>query len=57
MSFDGTTVRDKTYEGTEEGGREAVKQFIDSQRGNHKFQWLADAEGLAEPLKIHLSVR
>jgi len=40
-----------------EGGREAVKRFIDSQKETDKFQWLADADGLTEPLKIHLNVR
>ena len=40
-----------------QGGREAVKRFVESQQGNDKFQWLADADGLEEPLKIHLSVR
>ena len=39
-----------------QGGREAVEQFVHSQK-NNKFQWLADADGLTEPLKIHLSVR
>ena len=38
-------------------GREGVKRFVESQKGNDKFQWLADADGLEEPLKIHLSVR
>ena len=40
-----------------QGGREAVKQFIEAQKGNNKFQWLADAGELESPLKIHLSVR
>ena len=40
-----------------QGGREAVKRFVESQKDRNKFQWLADADGLAEPLKIHLSVR
>ena len=40
-----------------QGGREEVKQFVESQKGRDKFQWLADADGLEEPLKIHLSVR
>jgi len=40
-----------------QGGREAVKLFVDSQKGRGKFQWLADADSLEEPLKIHLNVR
>jgi len=40
-----------------QGGREGVKRFVESQKGNNKFQWLADAGGLAEPLKMHLSIR
>jgi len=39
-----------------QGGREAVKQYVESQRKN-KFQWLADADSLEEPLKIHLGIR
>jgi predicted HAD superfamily phosphohydrolase len=39
-----------------QGGREAVKQFVDSQRKT-KFQWLADADSLKEPLEFHLGVR
>ena len=40
-----------------QGGRDAVKQFVESQKSRNKFQWLADADGLEEPLKIHLNVR
>ena len=40
-----------------QGGRDAVKRFVESQKDHNKFQWLADAGGLAEPLKVHLSVR
>jgi len=40
-----------------QGGRKEVKRFVESQKGRDKFQWLADADGLEEPLKIHLSVR
>jgi energy-converting hydrogenase A subunit R len=40
-----------------QGGREEVKRFVDSQQGRVKFQWLADADGLEEPLRIHLRVR
>ena len=39
-----------------QGGRDAVKQFVESQRKN-KFQWLADTDSLEKPLEIHLSVR
>jgi len=39
------------------GGREEVKQFVASQKGSSRFQWLADADGLEEPLRIHLDVR
>jgi len=40
-----------------QGGRESVKRFVESQKGRDKFQWLADADGLEEPLRIHLSIR
>lgn len=40
-----------------QGGREGVKRFVDSQKGSSRFQWLADADGLEEPLRIHLGVR
>jgi predicted HAD superfamily phosphohydrolase len=40
-----------------QGGREEVKRFVESQKGRGKFQWLADADGLEEPLRIHRDVR
>lgn len=40
-----------------QGGREEVKRFVDLQNGSSRFQWLADADGLEEPLRIHLDVR
>ena len=40
-----------------QGGLEEAKRFVESQKGRGKFQWLADADGLEEPLKIHLNVR
>jgi energy-converting hydrogenase A subunit R len=39
-----------------QGGREAVKQFVATKRKT-KFQWLADAGSLEEPLEFHLGVR
>jgi predicted HAD superfamily phosphohydrolase len=39
-----------------QGGRDEVKQFVETKRRN-KFQWLADADDLEEPLRIHLDVR
>jgi len=39
-----------------QGGREALKQFVEAQRRN-KFQWLADIDSLEEPLRIHRDVR
>jgi predicted HAD superfamily phosphohydrolase len=40
-----------------QGGRDGTRQFVESQKGSSKFQWLADADGLEEPLRIHSDVR
>ncbi|MFA5367993.1 MAG: HAD hydrolase family protein [Dehalococcoidia bacterium] len=40
-----------------QGGRDAVKRFVESQKGSSRFQWLADADSLEEALEAHLSVR
>lgn len=40
-----------------QGGRDGVKRFVASQKGSSRFQWLADADRLEEPLRIHLDVR
>ncbi|MEA1958761.1 MAG: hypothetical protein U9N44_03685 [Chloroflexota bacterium] len=40
-----------------EGGRDAVKRFVESQSGLNRFQWLADAPDFEEALQTHLDAR
>jgi len=59
MGLASTDIRDlkPALDAWKQGGREAVKQFVASQKGRGKFQWLADIDSLEEPLRIHTSVR
>ncbi|MFA5374564.1 MAG: HAD hydrolase family protein [Dehalococcoidia bacterium] len=59
MGLASTDIRDikPALDAWAQGSREAVKQFVESQKGRGKFQWLADADSLEEPLKIHLGIR